>query len=94
MLTMVGAYVHSLKIRVSAEGVQKQQHQVKDEAVLLLLDDETLQNVKSMKILHETVTGILIYLPMWAHCLASEYAVFSPPQTHPRFPPFYSAQSH
>ena len=39
MLTMVGAYVHSLKIRVSAEVVQKQQHQVKDEAVLLLLED-------------------------------------------------------
>ena len=35
----VGAYVHSLKVRVSAEGVQKQQHQVKDEAVLLLLED-------------------------------------------------------
>ena len=55
MLTMVGAYVHSLKIRVSAEGVQKQQHQVKDEAVLLLLEDETLQNVKSIKLLHATV---------------------------------------
>ena len=55
MLTMVGAYIHSLKIRVSAEGVQKQQHQVKDEAVLLLLEDETLQNVKSIKLLHATV---------------------------------------
>ena len=53
MPTMVGAYVHSLKIRVSAEGVQKQQHQVKDEAVLLLLEDETLQ--KSIKLLHATV---------------------------------------
>ena len=45
-------------------------------------------------IVHATVTGMLIYLPEWTHCLASEYAVLSLPQTHPQFPQFCSAQSH
>ena len=36
--------IHSQEIRVTAERVQKQQHQVKDEAVLLLLEDETMDS--------------------------------------------------
>ena len=41
---LVSAYIHSQEIRVTAERVQKQQHQVKDEAVLLLLEDETMDS--------------------------------------------------
>jgi len=36
--------IHSHEIGVTAERVQKQQHQVKDEAVLLLLEDETMDS--------------------------------------------------
>jgi len=42
---LVSAYIHSQEIRVAAERVQKQQHQVKDEAVLLLLEDETMDSI-------------------------------------------------
>jgi len=42
--TLASKCIHSHEIRVTAERVQKQQHQVKDETVLLLLEDETMDS--------------------------------------------------